>query len=148
MIKILGCVLILIASVVSGYYFEWSFKEKIQFLENVVGLLNYIKKQIEFFSTPIKEIYSSYPDKSKHITDLIDGDLDDLRRKYKDLDFIFNYFQQAGKGYKSEQLKLCDYTINEAQACLNKLKEELPKKVKVIRSISLFLGASIVILLI
>lgn len=148
MIKFVGCLLILLSSVAIGYYFEKNYKDKILFLQEIIDLINYTKNQIEFFSTPINEIYSIFQNKSKRITDIIAGNLNVINESFRNQEYLLNYFNEIGKGYKSEQIKLCDYTINEAKKDLNDFKLDLPKRIKIIRSLSLFIGASIVILLV
>lgn len=148
MLKFLGCLLILLSSVTVGFYMERSYKEKIRFLQEIIDLINYTRNQIEFFSLPINEIYLSFQNRSKHLTDLITGNVNLIYENFRNQEYLHHYFNEIGKGYKSEQIKLCDYTLNEAQKDLNNLNLDLPKKIKIIRSLSLFIGASLVILLV
>ena len=145
--KILGCVIILIASILCAFKYEKAIKEKVTNIEELINFINYIKNQIEYFSRPLTEIYLSYEKKSKFIEEIIDGaERTDTSSPINKT--VSEFFSSIGKGYKKEEIKLCDYTIEQLYTYLTSLKLEMPNKIKVFRSISLFIGVCTIILLI
>jgi glutamate-5-semialdehyde dehydrogenase len=61
---------------------------------------------------------------------------------------IIDFITSLGKGYKKEQIALCEYNIGFFNVSLDKTKYEAPKKIKVFRSMSLFVGICSIILLV
>lgn len=143
--KILGGLLILLSSIVCTYYYESHLKDKVNKYSELISFISHISNQIEYFSCPLEQIYEKYTKKTPFISSLIikkcsfDKKVDKL---------VINFFQTIGQGFKKEQLKLCSYTINELESSLSSLKLLLPNKIKVFRSMSLFVGICTIILVV
>ncbi|MBR2943513.1 MAG: hypothetical protein IKC16_00315 [Clostridia bacterium] len=143
--KILGGLLILLSSIVCTYYYESHLKDKVNKYNELISFISHISNQIEYFSCPLEQIYEKYTKKTPFISSLIikkcsfDKKVDKL---------VINFFQTIGQGFKKEQLKLCSYTINELESSLSSLKLLLPNKIKVFRSMSLFVGICTIILVV
>lgn len=143
--KILGGALILLSSVICAYYYEKHLKDKVNKYNELISFISYISNQIEYFSCPLEEIYDKYTKKSPFISSLIlkkcsfDKNVDKL---------VIDFFQTIGQGFKKEQIKLCSYTINELEGSLSSMKLLLPNKIKVFRSMSLFVGICTIILVV
>ncbi|MBQ3017953.1 MAG: hypothetical protein IJD89_03300, partial [Clostridia bacterium] len=141
--KILGGLLILLSSIVCTYYYESHLKDKVNKYNELISFISHISNQIEYFSCPLEQIYEKYTKKTPFISSLIikkcsfDKKVDKL---------VINFFQTIGQGFKKEQIKLCSYTINELESSLSSLKLLLPNKIKVFRSMSLFVGICTIIL--
>lgn len=143
--KILGGLLILLSSIVCTYYYESHLKDKVNKYNELISFISHISNQIEYFSCPLEQIYEKYTKKTPFISSLIikkcsfDKKVDKL---------VINFFHTIGQGFKKEQLKLCSYTINELESSLSSLKLLLPNKIKVFRSMSLFVGICTIILVV
>lgn len=145
--KIIGSLCILFSSIFASYYYEKSLKCKIKKCEEIIDFLSYIKFQIEYFSTPINIIFEKYDNKTEFINCLIENQK--IKAINQEADTKINdFFKAIGKGFKKDQLTLCDYTLKLLNEDLTKLKNEYPKKTKVFRSMSLFFGFCTIILLI
>ena len=148
--KLLGSILIIFASIISSYFYEKKLKEDIKNSEALYDLIRYIKNKIEYFSISVDDILKSYPNDDEFIRDLI----------YQKEQFNFNFlekniandikvfFGKLGKGFKREQLSLCDYTLKVLEAERDKMKKEISKKAKAFHALSLFFGIGCVIFLI
>lgn len=150
MIKILGCILILSASVCACVFYENTEKAKINATKEMIEFIRYIRSQIEYFLTPLNKIYSSYEHKSP-ITERLSKEGPEFTKDFLekgDFAAINELFGELGKGPKSEQLSLCSYTAEVLERSYEKKKTELPNKIKAFRAIALFCGFCAVILLI
>ena len=146
--KIVGCIFVLLSSILCSYYYERALKSKISKCEELISFIIYIKSQIEYFSLPINSIYERYSNKNDFVNEIISNE-----GKIKALDKendkkIAEFFSNIGKGFKKEQLNLCEYNIELFSHYLDKLKGEYPSKCKVFRSMSLFFGICAIILLV
>ncbi len=147
--KILGSILILFSAIFSSYYYEKGLKRKIKNCEEIIDFISHIKVEIEYFSNPLNIIYEKYDKKSDVIFFLIEGINTKTRIVDKVTDEkIFDFFNSIGKGFKKEQIAICDHTIEILNNALSRLVDESPKKIKVFRSISLFFSISTIILFI
>ncbi len=147
--KIIGCALILISSILCAYFYENGLKAKISKLEELIAFITYIKNKIEYFSVPINKIYEQYENKSDFINNLITNQsLEGVSFDKGTNNAINEFFCSLGNGYKKEQIALCEYNIGLFNEKVQALKTEYPSKTKVFRSMSLFTGISTIILLI
>lgn len=146
--KFFGGVFILLASVLCAYYYEKKLKTKISHAQELSSFITYIKCQIEYFSYPINTIFERYEAKSDFINEIIKNPTYVKNEGFENSiqNILLDFFASLGKGFKKEQLNLCDYVILSLSDYVQALKKEYPSKVKVFRSMSLFVGISIVIL--
>ena len=148
--KLLGSLLIIFASVFSSFFYEMGLKEVIKNTEALCDLIKHIKAKIEYFSLPIKDILNEYSKENEFIKNLIDNNFE-FNKASLDKEVINEvkaFFNSIGKGYKKEQISLCEYTESILIASKERLKEEFPKKKKLFQALSLFFGVGCVILLI
>ena len=141
--KIIGSILILIASITTSYYYEREQKKQI----TACKFLEYIRCRIELFSLPLNRIYESYKEKDDYINALIHNEdvkvhSTVLKQELKDC------FSQLGTGYKAEQIKNLDYSIMLIKKEISQSEKDYPQKIKVFRAIALFVGCSVAILLV
>ena len=139
--KLIGSVLIIFASIIASYLYEKKLKASIQATEELYHYVLFIKNKIEYFSMPINEIKKSYP-----CPNIISNNVEFLDKESKNT--MDNFLSKLGKGFKKEQLALCEYTLRTLEQSRDKAKMEFTKKTKVFRSLSLFTGIGCVILLI
>lgn len=150
MIKILGCVLILSASICACIFYERAEKAKLCALKELCDFIKHIRSQIEYFSAPLDKIYASYEKRGEIISLLVSDGVESIKELLNKADFeiAYSFFSSLGKGVKSEQIALCSYTIGELDSSYEEKKAELPNKIKVFRAMALFCGFCAVILLI
>lgn len=148
--KIAGALLILCASICSCVFYEKTEKSKISSANEICNFIKHIRAQIEYFSTPISKIFSSYDEKTPLIKDLCDKSFSGSKRLLEKGDYklVFDFFSSLGKGLKDEELSLCSYTIDELQKSIDKKEKDYPDKIKVFRAMALFFGFCVIILLI
>ncbi|MBQ3040874.1 MAG: stage III sporulation protein AB [Clostridia bacterium] len=147
MIKIIGSILILCASVCACAFYERAEKAKIASLQECCDFIKHIRAQIEYFSTPVDKIFSSYDKKTELIDALISKDAKNYFEK-EDYPVINEFFASVGRQLKDEELSSCSYTISELEKRLEKRRQDYPNKIKVFRAMALFIGISVIILLI
>ena len=145
--KIIGSFLIIFVSVASSYYYERYQKEKQRALCSICDFLDFIKGQIEHFSTPLNKIFELYQNKNSYTVSLIE------HKQIKCVseatgDTLTKCFYTLGKGYKDEQIKTLDYTVNKVKTELSYLEKDYKQKTKVFRALAIFISCSVVILLV
>ena len=145
--KIIGSAFIIVASITVSFFYEKKQKENLMLLKSICSFLEYIKNQIEFFSLPLNVIFEQSSNKTCLINELIVGkEIDVFSQEINDE--INICFSGLGKSYKSEQIKKLDYTIMFLKEQINKTQENYSEKIKVFRAIAIFVGCSMVILLV
>ena len=148
--KLLGGILIICASICSSFFYEKKLKQTINSYKDLIDILTYTKTQIYYFSKPVNQIFAEYDHHGELINEL------KIKRENAELDFlepdtrknILFLLKELGKGYKREQISLCEYNLKGLEKDLENLKTDYSKKCKIYRSVSLFFGVCAVILLI
>ena len=145
--KITGSILIIIASITVSFFYEKQKKELLLQLKSVASFIDYIKCQISYFSKPLSEIYENYKKQSVELSLLIKGEVTfPFSKELKDE--LYTCFLGLGTGYKEEEIKKLNYVALKINEEITKNENELPKKIKVFRATSIFVGCSTVILLV
>ena len=154
MFKLIGAILILCASVSACYFYEKNEKRKIQMCEQYCELIKFIKSQIQYFSSPIDKILSSYKphlnneNEFNEYTNLTKVKENISRCDKEEKMLLEGFFSSLGKGLKAEEVALCSYTASELEKITEKKKADYSSKIKSFRAIVMFIGACAVILLI
>lgn len=146
--KIIGSLLILIATVVASFFYEKGYKDRLSKIKSVIGFISYIRTQIEYFSHPLSEIYNNYQEMNDFLLTLTKAESNDFGLDKQEFNIIREFFSSLGKGYKKEQISLCDYTIKELNKIYETQERDYPNKIKIFRSMSIFIGVSAIILLV
>lgn len=150
MIKLLGCILILCASICACVFYEKKEKAKLISVKEIISFVEHIRSQIEYFSYPLDKIFSSYEEHSFVTTSISKNEVDSIKEYLdkEDFNLISSLFSSLGKGLKKDQLSLCSYSVERLRDSYRKKEEDFPKKIKVFRAMALFCGFCAIILLI
>ena len=131
-----------------SYFYEKNQKNKIKYLIKMRDFVMYVRTKIELFLTPRSKLFVEYNDDC--IKSVLNDDKDNLSRYFdkRDSEYICAFLESLGKGMKDEELSLCDYTISRLSDSIEKSESELKNKIKVFRTLAIFGGASLIILII
>lgn len=157
--KTLGLFIIFICPLLLGAFSSHKTKTALTQLRSMLDFMNYIKNQIEYFNTPINDIYSAYENTGNALRDLVfdisvSGWTYALQKKqdlYLPDDIIQKLSQfgsHLGKSTKEDQLTHCNYYIRLLEDQYEKLEKEVPQKTKVSLALGLSCGLMLIILLI
>ena len=145
--KIIGSLVIILTSVIASHQYEKYIKQKYQDLKALYEFFLYLRNQIEYFTLPLTTIYERYKTDNKSIIDLIENKT--TQCFYKPVVTELNSTMSTlGLGYKREQLNKIDYLLSVLTKHITELEASLQQKIKIFRAISMFLGCSLVILLV
>jgi stage III sporulation protein AB len=157
MLKIAGLSLVLICSVGIGFYTSHLQKSVLEQTKNMLDFMYYIKQQIEYFNTPLDDIYSSF-DNQNQLFSLLVKDISTngwkiaVRNQNKlyipknFLSIIDNFGNTLGKTGRKDQLEKCDYYIKEFEQEYENLKQTTPQKTKTSIALCFYVGLMIIIL--
>lgn len=118
-VKIIGAVLILASSLGVSAFLTKEGKRKVENLEAIIKLIEYIKRNIDAFLTPLSGIFTGYT------CEVLDGCGfgDEMRKNglvsavqcgYLMLsenadDELLSFAEKLGGGYRDEEVKRCEY---------------------------------------
>ena len=146
--KYLGALFIMCGCVILSYFYESKEKTRLLNLIKIRDFISYVKNQIDFFLTPCHKLFSEYDD--DFIKGLIDKDFNNMGIYFEEhiADELSHFFKSLGNGLKDEEISLCDYTIQKLDDMIKKVEGEIKNKIKIFRTLSLFGGGCLVILII
>ncbi len=146
--KYIGALFIMCGCIVLSYFYECKERSRLSHLIKIRDFINYIKIKINFFLTPCHQLFSEYDD--EFIKKLIENNFDNVSDYYDEpiLSDITHFFANLGNGLKEEQINLCDYIIQKLDDSIKKVEGEIKNKIKIFRTLTLFGGGCLVILMI
>lgn len=145
--KIVGSLVILVSAIIVSYMYEKNKREEIAALREIYKLSEHIKNQIAYFSYPIKGIYENYKTENPYAKELINGNK--LFVFDKEISEKINAcFEGIGKGFKDEQINALEYLLAELKSVEKRASHTITQKIKVFRSIAMFIACCVIILLI
>lgn len=148
MVKIVGIVFILLGCALYSHEYRIGLKKGIASLEDYIELVESIRAQIEYFSTPLAQILRKHEKGiGKTTEDVLTAIENDTILIEAERKVLIELFSRLGDGYKDEQIKLCVYSLEQLKKFHEKRAREYPEKVKVNRSLCFLAGASAVLLL-
>ncbi len=160
MIKLVGCIFILMAAGGFGLLYAGSLKEERERLRGFYRLACLIRTRIECFNQPLSEIYCDFSDEA---LDPI-GFTEFMREKGFDqalcltkgrlglrdelYSLVLEFGKELGKSYSSDQLRHCERYISLFENKLKELDSELPSRAKLVGVISCAAAVLTVIILV
>ena len=156
-LRILGAVMIALSGLAGAYMLNVNAKQGLSQTEAFISLLRYIRSEIECYSMPIpralarcpKEILAGCGYAEKGAADSFLGLLDKCKINDSATEKILRSLADGiGKGYRDEQLALCDNYISRLDERRRSLASELPMRKKMNSALCVSGALAIVILLI
>ncbi len=155
--KILGLFFIFLCSLLVGALSSHKTKFALIQLRSVIEFMSYIKSQIEYFNTPVNDIYSQYDNEilkefvsniSAHGWEEAFVKTQKIYLSSETVERLIKFGSYLGKSNKEEQIAHCTYYIEMMEDEYKKLEAEAPQKTKVSLALGLGGGLMLVILLI
>ncbi len=145
--KIVGALFIIISSVFASYTYEKREKSLILELKEIKRFANFIRIQIEHFSLSLNEIFAKYDTVNETLMLLMQGER--VSHLGKDVEQeLFECFSTLGTAFKSDEVKRLTVLIDYLEIKIQEHENEYKEKTKVFRTVALFIGFSVVILLV
>ena len=125
--------------------------------EGLIALVRHIRAQIECFSIPVPDILARCPaeiyESCGYDGESPPASASELAERCHISDkeagkYIERFFAEIGKGYRQDQLALCDYTVQLLEQRRRALAEQLPIKKKRNGALCMSGALAVVILLI
>lgn len=156
-LKIVGAIIIAVSGIIGSYVLNSAAKRTLEQIEGLISLVRHLRTEIECFCMPLPSALERCPREvlvkcgytangiPKSVRELLDGCVicDGETQKV-----MLSFAGSVGKGYRDEQLGLCDYCIELLEARRQSACEQLPSKIKRNSALCLCGALAVVILLI
>ena len=154
MLRVIGGGALMLSCVLASSYVASVEKSKIDQLEDIILLIKNIRNQIDSYSAPIEKIMRECKDillrldVQEKITDFSQLlSVCEIKSGENCKNILHTFADSLGKGYREQEVKLCDTTLAELDAIRKKLTEEYPNKKKTAAALSLASGGALLIAL-
>ena len=123
-------------------------RHKLSILDGWIDLISLIRNQIECYVTPLDDILRKASDNGIALSKNAEGStlssllhatkwgLDEEERR-----LVERFVREIGNGYREEQIRLCDYYLNDLRALRQARAAQLSPRIRVLLAICL--GASL-----
>lgn len=157
LLKIVGAVIVAVCGIVGTYTLNSSAKRSLEQIEGFISLVRHIRSQIECFSMPLPTALERCSDEVlakcgykgaktvKSISELLESCSEEDAESGK---LMREFAASIGRGYRTEQLTLCDYYIGLLETRRKRVCEQLPSRLKRNSAVCLCGALAVVILLI
>lgn len=159
-VKIIGALFIAVSSLTLSNYFCSRYTREKDELEGFISLLRRIRLEISCFSKPLPDIFAEFSCPSldrtgftealreKGFTEAVVRTRHALSLSDEATDILLSFSGELGHGYCEDEIKRCDRAVQCIEEEYRKCLDALPGKSKLIRSLSLTFGISVIILFI
>ena len=154
--KIAGLVLLLGSGALASLMLSRFEQRRYRQAEGFLALLRHIRLQIDCFSLPVSRILETLPEQisegaalptdAQDFDALLDGTTLLLTPPMCELLIAFG--ADLGTSYREDQLRCCDYYITRFAPLCERMREELPRRMRLALLLPLALALSLALLLI
>lgn len=157
-LRVLGAIILLLSAIVCGRAYEKYASRSLLELEELTRALRHIKSRISTFLSPRRELLSGFESeilsRSGFLLRVADGEELCSALEKSSLSIskaaraaLGAFFSELGRGYRKEELSRADGAISECEAILSRERAELPKDVKIVKTLLLAGALALVILM-
>ena len=154
-LRVLGAVIIAISGFGAAYVLNVGVREGITEVQSVISLIRFLRSEIECFSMPVPRALSRCPKEILVGCGYTDScppasiySLTEHLSNGAVQTQLVRFCEEIGKGYREEQLSLCDYYISVFEEQRRELAQQLPMRKKVNLTLCISSALAVVILLI
>lgn len=160
MIKILGLIFIICGSFGGAIWNIRFQKNRLYINESILDFIIYIKNRIYFFHENLNDVYNSYEniflEKSGFLSFIPELGFNDALKSSeinecfdkKIQSALFDFGKKLGKSGVDEQIANCESCIQQLEINIDKMREDVPNKIKMYSSLSVISGFGIALMLI
>lgn len=163
-LKYMGLIVIFCCAVYGGRLVSRTYKCHVQALEEFILLIKFIMNRIEYFRTPLLEIFDMYMENNccgvlgscgflRELKKL--GWNASLKKYWKKLCInegeyhtLFRFGNELGVSGSEEQIKNCEYCLARLESEYKKAGASLNREIKLASALSIGIGLMIIIILI
>lgn len=154
--KLVGIGLLFSVILWIGWDISAGWKGRLHSVECLRTCLLYIGEQIESFSAPLEEIYEKIGQEMDELREfsiiLSQFGWSDALAVLPELPeeaekILLAFGQEIGRGSQEQELARCRHTVSRLERLAEEMRSELPKRIKLCRSLALTAGMAAVIVL-
>jgi len=157
-VKWIGAGVVLIAAWLFSIGLIREHREVLQELEALCNMVQFIRDNIDHLMKPLPEIFQSYNnDYLETIGFLPRIRCTGLIQAWEEHTFSFSgevflllsdFMQTIGCGYRTEELRLCDYTLTRLNENLELLRRDSSNRIKLYKTVPTMFALSVILILI
>ncbi len=155
-VKLLGLVALFVSGTVTGVLLTGFERRRYRQAEGFVALVRHIRLQIDCFSLPVERILSTLdeglradcalPARAASFPALLQGTRLFLPPEMRDL--LIGFSADLGASYREDQLRCCDYYLARLMPHCERIREELPRKMRLWLLLPPALSGALILMLI
>jgi len=157
-VKWLGAGILLIAAGLLSRGLTHEHRKVLRELEALCDMVQYIRDNIDHLMKPLPEIFASYQnDYLETIGFLQRIRHNGLKQAWDEQSFsisgephllLTDFNRTIGSGYRTEELRLCDYTLSRLKEHLDRLHKDSSNLLKLYKTVPVMFALSIILILI
>ncbi len=157
-IELTGAAIVIVAAILASFRLIYEYKTNLRELEALYDMISYIRDNIEHLMKPLPEIFASYSNEYLESCGFLSVVREsDLKQAWKGQVFrvkgeaytlTTDFVNSIGSGYRTEELRLCEYTLRRFYDIIEKTRAESKNKIKLYKTVPILLALSVILILI
>lgn len=133
-------------------------KTGLQELEALYDMISYVRDNIEHLMKPLPDIFETYTNDYLETCGFLPAVRQtDLRQAWDVQAFaitgearhlVHDFIQNIGSGYRTEELRLCEYTIGRLRGILDHARADTANQLKLYKTVPMMFALSVILILI
>lgn len=157
MVRYIGIYILLVASWAFSAELVRRHKRTLEELKALTDMISYVRDNIEYRMKPLPDIFNSYTEPYLEECGLLPAVRQtDLRQAWDKHTFsltgeayelVRDFVHEIGSGYRTEELRLCEYTLERLGGILDHARSESSDRQKLYRTVPIMFALSVILIL-
>ncbi len=158
MFKWLGAGSLMTAAAIFSICLIREHRKKLLELEAFFDMISCIRDNIEHLMKPLPEIFQNYNhtylDSCGFLKNVRETNLQQAWEKYtcslggESFRLIDEFVRNIGKGYRTEELRLCEYTLGRLRKLMDHVQADTANQLKLYKTVPMMFALSVILILI
>lgn len=157
-LELTGAGIVILAALFLSTGLIRDYKANLRELEALYDMISYIRDNIEHLMKPLPDIFRTYTNDYLETCGFLPAvRKTDLRQAWANHRFsvageahtlIEDFIETVGSGYRTEELRLCEYTLTRLSGIIEKSRAESANKIRLYKTVPMMLALSVILILI
>ncbi len=155
--EFIGAGIVLVSALFLSFRLTRDHRAHLRELDAFYNMIVYIRDNIDHFMKPLPDIFQTYTNETLERCGFLPKvRKTDLSQAWRGQTFMISeecrtllndFCTQIGSGYRTEELRLCEYTLSRLHNILEKNRNELNNRLKLYKTVPLLFALSVILIL-
>lgn len=157
-LELIGAGIVIVSALFLSTGLIRDYRINLRELDALYDMISYIRDNIEHLMKPLPDIFRTYTNEYLETCGFLPSVRQtDLRQAWNGQTFaidgeayvlVSDFISNIGGGYRTEELRLCEYTLGRLRGIIDKTRNESANKIKLYKTVPMMFALSVILILI